>query len=87
MRSFIFLLFTGNDSGEQIKKNEMGGACGTYGTQKRCLQGLMGTDEGKSHLAVLVVDEKNNIKMNLQEWYGALNWKDVAQDKTGGLLV
>jgi len=38
----------------------------------------MGTDEGKSHLAVLVVDEKNNIKMNLQEWYGALNWKDVA---------
>ena len=28
--------------GYEIKKNEMGGACGTYGTQERCIQGFVG---------------------------------------------
>ena len=27
-----------NYLGHQIKKNEMGGACGTYGRQERCIQ-------------------------------------------------
>jgi hypothetical protein len=26
--------------GGEIKKNEMGGACGTYGRQEKCLQGF-----------------------------------------------
>jgi hypothetical protein len=26
--------------GDQIKKNEMGGACGKYGRQERCIQDL-----------------------------------------------
>jgi hypothetical protein len=25
---------------DQIKNNEMGGACGTYGGQERCIQGF-----------------------------------------------
>ena len=29
-------------SGDQIKKNEMGGACGTYGGEERCLHGFAG---------------------------------------------
>jgi hypothetical protein len=29
-------------SGDQIKKNEMGRACGTYGRQERCIQGFGG---------------------------------------------
>jgi hypothetical protein len=28
--------------GEQIKKNEMGGACGTYGEEERLIQGFVG---------------------------------------------
>jgi len=35
-------LFTKYYSGEQIKKNGMGGACGTYGRQERCKQGFSG---------------------------------------------
>jgi hypothetical protein len=29
-------------SGDPIKKNEIGRACGTYGRQERCIQVLMG---------------------------------------------
>jgi hypothetical protein len=28
--------------GDQIKKNEMGGACSTYGGEDRCIQGFGG---------------------------------------------
>ena len=28
--------------GDQIKKNEMGGACSTYGEEERCIQGFGG---------------------------------------------
>jgi len=28
--------------GDQIKKNEMGGACSTYGRHKKCIQGFGG---------------------------------------------
>jgi hypothetical protein len=34
------VLLTKYYSGGKIKKNEMGGACGTYGGQERYIQGL-----------------------------------------------
>jgi hypothetical protein len=36
------LLFTKYYSGDQIKKNKMGGACSTYVEKKRCIQGYGG---------------------------------------------
>jgi hypothetical protein len=33
-------------SGKQIKKNEMGGTCGTYGELERCIQGSGGENGG-----------------------------------------
>jgi hypothetical protein len=30
------------DVGDHIENNEMGGACGTYGRQKKCMQGFGG---------------------------------------------
>jgi len=33
---------TKNYSGDQIEKNEMGGACGTYGGEDRCMQSFYG---------------------------------------------
>jgi hypothetical protein len=33
--------------GDRIKKNEMGGACGTYGGEERCIQGYAGETWGK----------------------------------------
>jgi hypothetical protein len=41
------LLVTRYYSSDQIEKNEMGGACSTYGAEKRCIQGLVGKPEGK----------------------------------------
>jgi len=29
-------------SGDEIKKNEMGGACSTYGREERCIQSFSG---------------------------------------------
>ena len=40
-----------------IKKNEMGGVCGTYGRQERCIQGFgVGIQRGRVHLQNLGVD-------------------------------
>jgi hypothetical protein len=36
------LLLTKYYSGDQIKNNEMGMACGTHGIQERCIQGFCG---------------------------------------------
>ena len=34
-------------SGDQMKKNEMGGECRTYGVEQRCIQGFYGEIWGK----------------------------------------
>jgi hypothetical protein len=36
------VLLTKHHSGDQIKKTEMGGACGTYGVGDRCIKGVGG---------------------------------------------
>jgi hypothetical protein len=33
--------------GDQVEKNEMGGACSKYGGEKRCIQGFGGKIWGK----------------------------------------
>ena len=35
----LFVLLDQYCSGDQIEKNEMGGACGTYGGEQRCIKG------------------------------------------------
>ena len=42
-RAALFsVLLTQHYSGDQIQKNEMGRACGTYGRQEMCIQGFGG---------------------------------------------
>ena len=36
--------------GDQIDKNEVGGACSTHGGEERCIQGFGGETEGKRSL-------------------------------------
>ena len=44
-------------SGDQIKKNEMGEACGTYGEEKNCVQGFgWGDLRERDHLEDAGVD-------------------------------
>jgi hypothetical protein len=50
-------------SGDQIKKNEMGRACGTYGRQERCIQGFWWGDLRKrDHLEDLGVNRRIILK-------------------------
>jgi len=39
---FVSILLTKYFSDDKIEKNEMGGACGTYGRGERCMQGFGG---------------------------------------------
>ena len=59
----ILLLLLLLKSGDQIKKNEADGACGTYGGEERCIQDFGGGDlQKEDHLEDLVVDERIILK-------------------------
>jgi hypothetical protein len=47
MRNLMAVLIT-KYSSNQIEKNEMDGACSTYGGKERCIQGLGGDTGGKA---------------------------------------
>jgi len=64
--------------GDKIEKNEIGGACNTYGERRGVYRILVGKPEGKRSLVRLRNRCEDNIKMDLQEvgcriWTGS-NW-------------
>ena len=66
------VLHTKYNSGDQIKKTEMGGACNTNGGEReRCIQGCSEETLGKGRIIV---------KWILDKWDGSMDWIDVAQD-------
>jgi hypothetical protein len=42
LRSLLIYIFAQYCSGDKIEKNEMGGACSTYGGEERLIQGFGG---------------------------------------------
>jgi len=69
-------------SGDKIEKNEMGGACSTYGEMINGYRVLVGELEGKRPLARPRRRCEDNIKMDLQEVrYGGMDWIDLTQDR------
>jgi hypothetical protein len=44
---YCTVVLTERYSFDHMKSNEMGGACGTYGGQERCVQGLWWARPGK----------------------------------------
>jgi hypothetical protein len=81
------VLITKYYSGNQIEKNEMGGARSTYGEKKGAYRILVGTPEGSRPPGRPRRRWEDNIKMDLQEvggeWTG-LSWLRI---ETGGGLL
>ena len=68
--------------GDQIGKNEMGGACSTYGDRRGVYRVSVGKPEGKRPLGRPRLRWGDNIKMDLQEvGCGGMDWFDLAQDR------
>jgi hypothetical protein len=61
------VLLTKYYSGDQIKKNEVGGACRKYGERSGAYRVLLGKLEGKIPLGRLGRRWEDNIKMDLHE--------------------
>jgi hypothetical protein len=66
------VLLTTFYSGDQIEKNEMSGACSTYGERRSTHRVLVGKTEGKRPLGRHSRRWEDNIKLDLQE----LRWSE-----------
>ena len=67
--------------GDQIEKNEMGGACSTYGGEE-IYRVLVGKAEGKGPLGRPRHRWEDSIKMDLQEvGCEGMEWIELAQDR------
>jgi hypothetical protein len=61
--------------GDQIKKNEMGGACSVYGERRDVYRVLVGKPEGKRPFGRPRPRLEDYIKMDLQEvGCGVMDW-------------
>ena len=68
----MIVLLTEYYSGDKIKKNQMGGACGMCGEQERCIQGFGGETLGEGPIGRPRHRGEDNIKTCLNElgWEG-----------------
>jgi hypothetical protein len=65
----------------QIKKNEVGGACSTYGEQERCIQDFGGETRGEIYYLEDPGMDRIILKFVFKKWDGAMDWIDLAQDR------
>jgi hypothetical protein len=61
-------------SGNQIEKNEMGGACSTYGANRGAFRILVGRPEGRPG-----VDGRIILKWIFKKWDRGMDWIELAQ--------
>ena len=67
----ICIVFTKYDSVDQIEKDEMGGACSTYGGEERRIQGFGGENlRERGHLEGPGVDGRIILRLILRKWDG-----------------
>jgi len=80
LRLTALVLLTQYCSGDQIEKNEIGGACSTYGERRDVYRVLVGKPEGKRPLGRPRRRWEDNFKMDLQEvGCGSMDWIELAQ--------
>jgi hypothetical protein len=75
LRGFL----TKYNSGDQVKKTEMGWTCGTYGERRGAYRALVGKPEGRRPLGRPRRRWEDNIKMDLR----AVGWGGHVLDQCG----
>jgi hypothetical protein len=63
----MFLLLTKYYPSNQIKKNEIDGACSTYGERRISYWAVQGKPERKVQLSIPIPQQENTIKVDIQE--------------------
>jgi hypothetical protein len=82
VKYYISVLLTQYRAGDKIEKNEMGGACSTYGDGRGVYRVLVGKTEGKRTLGRPRRRWEDNIRMDIQEvGCGCVDWIGLAQDR------
>jgi hypothetical protein len=66
--NLYLLLLTKYYSGRQIKKNEMGEACGTFGKQETCIKVLVGDVRERHHLGNRNIDGRIILRWIGKKW-------------------
>jgi hypothetical protein len=64
-----------------MKNNEMGGACGTYGSSRGAYRVLVRRHEGKRSLGRPRCKWRKIFKLICKNWNGSMDWIDMAQDR------
>jgi hypothetical protein len=66
-------------SGDKIEKNEMGGACSTYGDRRGVYRVLVGKPQGeRDHLGDGGVGVRIILEWIFGKWDGGTDWIDLA---------
>jgi hypothetical protein len=70
MRSIIICTLNYYCAGDQIEKNEMGGACSAYGEGRGVYRVLVGKPEGKKrdHWGELGLDGRITLRLIFRKW-------------------
>jgi hypothetical protein len=85
IEELIFLLFIECYSVDQIDKNEMGGECGTYGGEERCIQRFgVRKLRVRDHLENPGVDGKIILRWIFRKWEGAWTGSSWRRIGSGG---
>jgi hypothetical protein len=74
-------LLTQYRAGDKIEKNELGGACSTFGEGRGMYRVLVGKPEGKRPLGRTRRRWEDNIMMDLQGVGWCEDWIGLAQDR------
>jgi hypothetical protein len=75
------VLITKYYSGNQMEKNEMGGACGTYGGGEVHTGFWWGDLREGDHVGDPGVDGRIILRRIFGRWDGGMNWIELAHDR------